>query len=109
MGEDLPYSLARATNVLTPVAKHLQRPIPQYFRDNIHITNSGYFTQPPFRCALDVIGIDRLLYSIDYPFSPLEAGSKFVREMELSDADRLKFLSGNAQRLLRLPSAAATS
>ena len=103
MGEDLPYSLARATNVLTPVAKHLQRSIPEYFRDNIHVTTSGYFTNPPFECALQVIGIERLLYSIDYPFSPTKMGKTFLEGLRLSEEDLLRFASGNARFLLDLP------
>ncbi len=102
MGEDLPYSFARATSVLTPVAKHLDRSIPEYSRDNIHVTTSGYFTNPPFQCALQVVGIDRLLYSIDYPFSPVSMGQTFLDGLSLSDEDRLKFVSGNARSLLNL-------
>ena len=102
MGEDLPYSLARAASVLTPVAKYLKRSIPEYFHDNIHVTTSGYFTNPPFACALEVVGIDRLLYSIDYPFSPIAAGNTFLEGLSLSDDDRLKFAGGNARKLLNL-------
>lgn len=102
MGEDLPYSLARAAGVLGPVATHLKRAIPEYFHDNIHVTTSGYFTQPPFRCALEVVGIDRLMYSIDYPFSPNSKGKAFLDDLSLSAEDMEKFVGGNARRLLRL-------
>jgi predicted TIM-barrel fold metal-dependent hydrolase len=102
MGEDLPFSLARAASVMGHAAKHLQRTIPEYFHDNVHVTNSGYFTQPPFLCALQVVGIDRLLYSVDYPFSDTTKGKKFLDEMSLSPADFAKFTHQNAQRLLKL-------
>ena len=103
MGEDLPYSLARATGVLTPVAKHLQRPLHEYFHNNIHVTTSGYFTIEPFECALKIVGIDRLLYSIDYPFSAVTKGQAFLDLLALTPPDRVKFASGNAKRLLKLP------
>ncbi len=103
MGEDLPYSLARATGVLTPVAKHLERAVHEYFHDNVHVTTSGYFTAPPFECALKVVGIDRLLYSVDYPFSPVTKGQAFLDLLALTPPDRIKFASGNARRLLKLP------
>ena len=45
---------------------------------DIHITTSGYFTQPPLRCAIDVVGIDRLLFSVDYPFSANTRGRAFL-------------------------------
>ncbi len=103
MGENLPFSLARAATVLGPTAKHLKRSIADYFHDNIHVTSSGYFSQPPLLCALQVVGIDRLMYSVDYPFSSNITGKAFLDSMSLSPADRNKFTSGNAQRLLKLP------
>ena len=102
MGEDLPYSLARAAAVLGPAASHLQRPIADYFHQNFHITTSGYFTQPPFLCALQVVGIDRLLYSVDYPFSPTTTGKAFLDACNLAPADFAKLTHQNAIKLLKL-------
>ncbi len=102
MGEDLPFSLARAATVLAPTAKHLRRPIADYFHSNIHVTTSGYFTQPPFLCALQVVGIERLLYSVDYPFSPNTAGKAFLDATALSPSDRARLAGGNATQLLKL-------
>lgn len=102
MGEDLPYSLARAAGVLGSTAKHLKRGVADYFHDNVHVTTSGYFTQPPFRCAMEVVGIDRLLYSVDYPFSLNEKGRQFLDEVELEDDQFAKLIGGNAERLLGL-------
>ncbi len=102
MGENLPFSLARAATALAPTAKHLKRSIANYFHENIHVTTSGYFTQPPFLCALQVVGIDRLLYSVDYPFSANTTGKAFLDSISLPPADLHKFGFGNAQRLLRL-------
>ncbi len=102
MGENLPFSLARAATVLGPTAKHLQRPIVEYFHSNIHVTSSGYFSEPPFLCALQVVGIDRLMYSVDYPFSANTTGKAFLDTISLSPSEREKFAGGNAQRLLKL-------
>jgi uncharacterized protein len=102
MGEDLPFSLARAATVLAPTAKHLKRSILEYFHSNIHVTSSGYFSQPPFLCALQVVGIDRLMYSVDYPFSANITGKAFLDAISVSPSDREKFAGGNARRLLRL-------
>jgi predicted TIM-barrel fold metal-dependent hydrolase len=103
LGEDLPYSLARAASVLGPAAKHLQRSIPEYFHKNFHVTTSGYFTQPPFLCALQVVGADRLLYSVDYPFSANTTGNDFLNALPVSPADRAKISHQNARSLLKLP------
>ena len=102
MGEDLPYSLVRAETVLTPVAKHLERRISDYFHSNIHVTTSGYFSNPPFLCALQVVGADRLLFSVDYPFSANTLGRKFLDGISVSPEDFAKISHGNAERLLKL-------
>jgi uncharacterized protein len=104
MGEGLPYALARSSQVLSRAATHLRQPVAAYFQSNIHITTSGYFTQPPLRAAIDVLGIERILFSVDYPFSPNTRGRAFLDSLaELLDPDDLAALAhGNAERLLKL-------
>ena len=106
MGEGLPYALARSSGILSQAAP-LRQPVAAYFQTNIHITTSGYFTLPPLRCALEVVGIDRLMFSVDYPFSPNTRGRKFLEECEtLLDAEAIaKLTHENADRLLRLTAA----
>lgn len=102
MGETLPYSLARADAVLAHSVKHLQRRVAEYFQAHFHVTTSGYFTAPPFLCALQVVGADRLLFSVDYPFSSNAAGRTFLDGLPLNPADRANISHRNAERLLRL-------
>jgi predicted TIM-barrel fold metal-dependent hydrolase len=47
MGEMIPFMLARIDDTLTPMAKQLQQPVPEYFLHHFHITTSGFFTDPP--------------------------------------------------------------
>jgi len=105
MGEDLPYSLARAESVFARAFRHQSRSIAEIFHQHFHITTSGYFTLPPFECALQVVGADRILFSIDYPFSRNEAGRRFLDSLPLNPADMHKIAHGNAERLLKLPPA----
>jgi predicted TIM-barrel fold metal-dependent hydrolase len=104
MGEGLPYALARSSSVLSNAAPHLRQPVAEYFKSNIHLTTSGYFTLPPLRCALDVVGIDRLMFSVDYPYSPNTRGRAFLESaQQLLNSDDLSALAhGNADRLLHL-------
>jgi predicted TIM-barrel fold metal-dependent hydrolase len=102
MGEGIPYALARSNQILGGVAKHLPRSVAEYFHENFHVTTSGYFTLPPFQCALEVVGIDRLMYSVDYPFSSNIQGQKFLESLKLSPADMEKFTHGNAEQVLGL-------
>ena len=103
MGEMLPMALARTSRALSHVAR-LRQPVEAYFQSNIHLTTSGYFTQPPLRCALDVVGIDRLMFSIDYPFSPTTLGRDYLTELRqtLSKEDLAKLTHRNAEALLKL-------
>jgi predicted TIM-barrel fold metal-dependent hydrolase len=102
MGENIPFSLARADERLTPVATHLKRSVAEYFRENFYVTTSGYFTDPPLICALMVLGADRIIFSVDYPFSDNLPARAFLDRAPLSPADREKIAHGNAERLLRL-------
>jgi predicted TIM-barrel fold metal-dependent hydrolase len=101
MGEMLPMALARSSSALSNVVK-LQQPVAEYFQSNIHVTTSGYFTRPPLQCALDVLGIDRVMFSIDYPFSTTQQGRDFLDSAAKSlSAQHLGKLSHrNAERLL---------
>jgi len=102
MGEMLPFMLARIQDVLTPMAKQLQRPVPEYFLQNFSITTSGFFTNPPLLLALQIMGADRILFSVDYPYSTNEQGRAFLESASISPADKEKISHLNAERLLKL-------
>ncbi len=102
MGEDLPYSIARSDMVLGRAATHLKRRVAEYFHEHFHLTTSGYFTTPPFLCMQQVAGIDRILFSIDYPFSPNTVGRAFLEKLAIGPEDMEKLTHRNAERLLKL-------
>lgn len=107
MGEGLPYALARSSGILSPAVKGLRQTVAQYFRTNIHLTTSGYFTLPPFQCALEVVGIERILFSVDYPFSPNTRGREFLDfARQVLNAEDYKLLTHrNAEKVLKLAAA----
>jgi predicted TIM-barrel fold metal-dependent hydrolase len=102
MGEMLPVMLARMDEVGAIDSDHLTRPISRTIADQVWVTTSGIFTQPPFLAALQTFGIDRLMFSIDYPYTPNANGRKFLNEVALSPADMAKLTHGNADALLKL-------
>jgi predicted TIM-barrel fold metal-dependent hydrolase len=102
MGEMLPFSLARSDMVLTPISTHLRQPVSAYFQTNIWITTSGVFTHPPLQCALSVVGADRIIFAVDYPYSPNQASRTFLDTAPVSPVDRAKIAHGNAERLFGL-------
>ena len=102
MGENLPFSIARADSILARGTSHLQRRPADYFQENFYLTTSGYFTVPPLLCALQVVGADRIMFSVDYPFSSNAEGRDFLNSMPVSPEDREKIAHRNADRLLKL-------
>ena len=102
MGEMLPMMLARADDVFSLDVEHLKRPISQTVTEQVWVTSSGIFTAPPFHAALATFGIDRLMFSVDYPYAANMKGRAFLDRIALSAADMAKFTHGNADRLLKL-------
>jgi predicted TIM-barrel fold metal-dependent hydrolase len=102
MGEMLPVMLARLDDVSAADAGHLKRLPSQTITDQVWITTSGIFTQPPFVAALQTFGIDRIMFSVDYPFARDEQGRKFLDEVALAPPDMAKLCHGNADALLKL-------
>jgi predicted TIM-barrel fold metal-dependent hydrolase len=102
MGENLPFSIARAQSVFERAALNLKRPFSEYFQDHFYLTTSGYFTTPPFLCMLQVVGADRILFSVDYPFSSNEVGRKFLDNLPITPEDIEKIAHRNAEKLLKL-------
>ncbi|HZD65315.1 MAG TPA: amidohydrolase family protein, partial [Acidimicrobiales bacterium] len=102
MGEMLPVMLARVDDIFASIDTGLARRPSEYFLANFHITTSGIFTIPPFLAALLVVGIDRMLFSVDYPYASNARGRAFLDAAPLDPADKEKLASGNAARLLGL-------
>jgi predicted TIM-barrel fold metal-dependent hydrolase len=102
MGEGLAAMLVRSDKVLADDVNHLTRSVSQTILDQVSITTSGLFTLPPFEVAVAVFGVDRVLFSIDYPYSSDRQGRDFLDALKLPAADLEKIAHGNADRLLKL-------
>lgn len=102
MGEMLPMMLARADEVFAADIDHLARPISRQILDQVWITTSGIFTEPPFLAALLTFGIDRILFSVDYPYASNGKGRAFLDGVALAPVDREKLAWRNAAALLGL-------
>src|ERR1700736_1844689 len=96
MGEMLPVMLARIDEVSALDIEHLNRPISRAILDQVWLTTSGIFSEPPFLAALLTFGIDRIMFSVDYPYAPNARGRDFLDRLSLAPADMAKLCHGNA-------------
>jgi len=105
MGELLPFQLDRCINI-TNRWTNRERGLKQVWDENIWVTTSGMFSLPPLACLLQTTSVDRVLYSVDYPFSATEKGREFFGEVVksglLKGGELEMFASGNAEKLLKL-------
>jgi predicted TIM-barrel fold metal-dependent hydrolase len=102
MGEMLPFMLGRIDWILGELNLTQTRTVSQTITDRVYITTSGFFDMAPFMCALATFGADRIMYSVDYPYSSNMAGKAFFDLLPVSPADRIKIAHGNADRVLKI-------
>jgi predicted TIM-barrel fold metal-dependent hydrolase len=101
LGESLPFSLWRIDMALQRPG-NAPTPFRDTFRNHFWITTSGNFSTPALLCCVMEMGVDRILFSVDYPFVPNPPGVKWMDSVPLGPEDRAKILHGNATRLLKL-------
>ena len=101
MGEGLPFLLWRIDHALSRPGN---RPVSfrEQFSRHLYITTSGNFSTPALLCSMMELGVDRILFSVDWPFVQNVPGTKWVNDLQLSAEDKTKILSGNAKRLLKM-------
>ena len=103
MGEGLPAMMTRCDQTLGRAAgSHLQRSVSATILDQVWITTSGFFSLAPFMAALLTFGTDRILFSVDYPFSKHKDGRAFLDSLPVARDDIAKIAHGNADKLLKL-------
>ena len=101
LGETLPFLVWRVdTTLKRPGGKAAN--FREIFCNNFYVTTSGNFSNPALLCCVMEMGIDRILFAVDWPFVPNPPATKWMESVPLCDEDKAKILSGNAKRLLRM-------
>jgi 5-carboxyvanillate decarboxylase len=110
LGEALPYWLFRvdfmhdrmvAANRYPSVRK-LKRKPSDYMKENLYVTTSGMAWEPPILYAQAVLGVDRVLYAMDYPYQFVPAEVTVTDNLPISDADKKKLYQSNAEAVFNL-------
>ncbi|MER7561642.1 amidohydrolase family protein [Streptomyces sp. NPDC097941] len=104
MGELLPYQMARLDSRYDHVpAEHRVQHVPSYYlRNNVYVTTSGVMSHAALLGAVHAVGVDRVLFSIDYPFESSAEAVGFLRSAPYAPADLASIAHGNAERILGL-------
>jgi 2,3-dihydroxybenzoate decarboxylase len=110
LGEGLPYWFFRIDYMHRPMVaagrypnmKALRMPPSEYFRQNIYVTTSGMAWQPPILYAQSVLGADRVMYAMDYPYQFVPEEVRVTDELPIGDEDKRKLYEGNARQVFAL-------
>ena len=99
LGETLPFLMWRIDLALNrPGNEGVE--FKKLFSSHFHITTSGFFSDPAMLCCIQEMGVDRILFAIDYPFVPNDPGPVWMERLMLNAEDKSKILHGNAEKLL---------
>jgi 2,3-dihydroxybenzoate decarboxylase len=104
LGEHIPYDLWRidARMRFSPRGYEGKNPLGHYFLKHFHVTTSGNFCNPAFKCALEVMGVERMLFSADYPFERMADAAEWFDKAPMTEAERARIGRTNAIELFGL-------
>jgi 5-carboxyvanillate decarboxylase len=110
LGEALPFWMFRldymhrgtVTSKRYDFMKPLQKKISEYLQQNVYYTTSGMAWEPAISFTQSVIGMDRVMYAMDYPYEYVADEVRTQDALPISDADKKKFYQTNAERVFKL-------
>jgi predicted TIM-barrel fold metal-dependent hydrolase len=72
------------------------------FSEHFYVTTSGFWSDPALLLCVQELGVDRIMFSVDWPFAPNKPATDWLHRIPFSAEDRAKIANGNARRLLKL-------
>lgn len=110
LGEGLPFWLfrldfmhrAQVSTRRYECLKPLKRKVSDYMRDNIYYTTSGMAWEPAIMFTRSVVGADRVLYAMDYPYQYVSQEVDAMERMPLTAQEKKAFFQTNAESVFRL-------
>lgn len=101
LGETAPFLLWRTDNILGERAP-MPRSFADYYREHFWLTTSGAFSNAALTCSIAEMGVERILFSVDWPFMDNRAGREWMDAAPISDQNRALIFGANAKKLLKL-------
>jgi len=105
LGEGLPFTMDRLQSRSTRpgIAPAIKESAAFYFSRNIWVTSSGVYSNPSFRCARDVLGMERILFGSDYPYEMPEDVDRFMSSaLEYTEEEKDQLFYKNAEQFFAL-------
>jgi 5-carboxyvanillate decarboxylase len=109
MGEGIPYWLYRIDYMHRVTANFpdmnrakLKRKPSEYFLDNFVITTSGVNWTPPLQYCIAVLGPDKVMFAVDYPYQETFEAVNWLNDAPIPDAQKRQIFSVSAERIFRI-------
>jgi len=107
LGERIPSDLTRIDAQLArqlPLGMPMLRNASSYWKTNLFETTSGNFATELVEFHGNQIGMSRIMYSVDYPFIPMETGQDWLKDLEktMEAKDLVALKRGLAVEVLHL-------
>lgn len=101
-GELVPFYLSRFDQAFPPSVTGLKEKFSFYFKRNVWVMPSGIYDYDNLDFCIRKLGVDHILFAADFPYLPQDDGRSFLEKANLSDEDKEKIGSKNAEKLLHL-------
>jgi len=110
MGEALPYWMyrldfmhnAQVSSHRYETLKPLQKKVSDYLKEHVTITSSGMAWEPAIKFAQQQIGLERVMYAMDYPYQYVKQEVTDMDNMDMSDTDKKMFYQDVATKVFKL-------
>jgi predicted TIM-barrel fold metal-dependent hydrolase len=101
LGEMLPYCIWRFDHRVTKRPREIpaRQTFTEYMRTNFYVTTSGNFHTATLRCAIEELGVDRVLFSVDYPFEECADAAAWFDVCDIGEPARQRIGRSNAAQL----------
>jgi predicted TIM-barrel fold metal-dependent hydrolase len=102
LGEGIPFLLWRIDQAMARPGNVGISSFREVFCRHFWITTSGNFSDPALMCSVQELGVDRILFAVDWPYVANKPAVDWAMRIPLCAEDREKILGGNARRLLKM-------
>jgi predicted TIM-barrel fold metal-dependent hydrolase len=102
MGELVPFMMPRYDRLLAPEITGTRHAPSKYLCENVSYTFAGFNWLPTFQLLKNQVPVERIMFSVDYPFGSNESARAFFDDLDLTERERELIAHENAERLLAI-------